>query len=65
MSLILDALNRARDNVDPVPTLSTHHPVEPLPPGGRQYVPWAVLSLALVLIAWLVWDRFSTPPPAT
>lgn len=63
MSLILDALNRSRDSVDPVPNLSTHHPVEPLPPGGRQYVPWVVLSLALALIAWLVWDRLSTPPP--
>jgi len=62
VSLILDALNRSRDNVDPVPTLATRHPVEPVPAGGRQYVPWVVLLLALALIAWLVWDRFSTPP---
>jgi hypothetical protein len=63
MSLILDALNRSRDNVDPVPTLATHHPVEPVPAGARQYVVFAVLALAALLIAWLLWSRFSQPPP--
>lgn len=58
MSLILDALNRARDNVEPVPTLATNHPVEPVPVGGRQYVLWAALAVGLLLIAWLVWSRF-------
>jgi len=66
MSLILDALNRSRDNVEPVPTLSTHHPVVPVPAGSRQYLPWVVVILALAVVAWLVWDRLSTPsvPPA-
>ena len=36
MSLILDALNRARDDVNPVPGLATHHRVELVtaPEGG-------------------------------
>jgi len=64
MSLILDALNRARDSVDPVPTLATYHPVEPVPAGGRKYLLWVILALAIALVAWLVWDRLSTSPVA-
>lgn len=62
MSLILDALNRSRDDVDAVPNLATHHPVEPLPSGRRHYLPWAVLAVALVLIVWLVVERITAPP---
>ena len=50
MSLILDALNRSRDEVDPVPNLGTHHPVEPLSERLPQYLPWLGLGVALVVI---------------
>lgn len=68
MSFILEALNRSRESANPVPTLSTEHPVEPVGAGLRQYIPWAVLVLALVVVAWLVWGRLAAqpePPPAT
>jgi hypothetical protein len=61
MSLILDALNRSRQNDNPVPGLATHHPVEPLEPESRRFVPWVALVLALLLIAWLLVDRYRTP----
>ena len=66
MSLILDALNRSRQNDSPVPGLATHHPVEPLEPEPRRYVPWVALGLAVLLIVWLVVDRYRAPavPPA-
>ena len=54
MSLILDALNRSRQDTDPVPGLATHHPVEQLASGKRQLLPWVALVVALVLIAWLL-----------
>lgn len=62
MSLILDALNRSRGDSDPVPGLATHHPVESLEPERRQYLPWIALAIALVLIAWLIFERFAAPP---
>jgi general secretion pathway protein B len=64
VSLILDALNRSRDNDDPVPNLTTHHPVEPIPSRARHYLPWVILSIAILLVLWLVIERFtgtSTP----
>lgn len=64
MSLILDALNRSRNDVDPVPNLSSYHPVEPISSGPRLRLPWVALSVALVLIVWLLIERFtatSTP----
>ena len=62
MSLILDALNRSTDSSDVIPTLSTQHPVESVRNGGRQYFLWVVLSVALALIAWLLWSRLSGEP---
>lgn len=62
MSLILDALNRSRQDANPVPGLATHHQVEQIEAGGRPYLPWVALSAALVLIAWLVMERYSPPP---
>ncbi len=64
MSLILDALNRSRQDANPVPGLATHHPVEAVSAEGRQLLLWAVLAVALAVIAWLVMERFSAPPPA-
>ncbi len=62
MSLILDALNRSRQDSDPVPGLATHHPMEQVPPGKRQLLPWVALVVALVLIAWLLLERGSDSP---
>ena len=64
MSLILDALNRSRQDANPLPGLDTQHPVEHVPVDGRQWVVWAVLAVALVVIAWLLIDRFNAPPAA-
>lgn len=70
MSLILDALNRSRDSSPDMPTLETQHPVESVRVEGRQYVPWVVLAVALVLIVWLLWNWMTgepeiETPPAT
>ena len=62
MSLILDALNRSRQDESPVPGLGTHHPVDSNQPDWRQYILWVALAVALVGIVWMVLDRFSTPP---
>ncbi len=68
MSLILDALNRSRQDENPVPGLGTHHPVDPNQAEWRQYLVWVALAVVvvLVIIAWIVMKRFSAPPvPAT
>jgi general secretion pathway protein B len=62
VSLILDALNRSRQDTDPVPGLATHHPVEQVSSGKRQLLPWVALVVALVLIAWLLLERGSDSP---
>lgn len=58
MSLILDALNRSRSEVDDVPSLDTQH-LLPEADGNvfRRYLPWIALLLAILLIVWLVMDR--------
>lgn len=62
MSLILDALNRSRDEANPVPGLATHHAVEQVTADRRQYLLWVALSVAVVIIAWLALERFSPAP---
>lgn len=62
MSLILDALNRSRQDENPVPGLATHHAVEQLTAQRRQFFLWGALAVAAAIIAWLVIDRFSAPP---
>ena len=62
MSLILDALNRSRQDEHPVPGLGTHHPADSNQPDRRQYLVWVALAVALVGIAWMLLDRFSAPP---
>jgi general secretion pathway protein B len=62
MSLILDALNRSRDEVNAVPNLATHHSVEPVSLERKRTLPWVALAVALLLIAWLVVDRFTASP---
>ena len=64
MSLILDALNRSRQDKDSVPNLATHHTFDQMASGKRQYLPWVALSVAVavVIIGWLVIGRlFATP----
>jgi hypothetical protein len=61
VSLILDALNRSRQDSDPVPGLSTYHPVEQVSVNQRQYLLWVALSVAVVIIAWLFMERYSAP----
>ena len=62
MSLILDALNRSRQDKDSVPNLATHHTFDKMASGKRQYLPWVALSVAVVIIGWLVIGRlFATP----
>ncbi len=59
MSLILDALNRSeaeRRGAGEVPGLATEHfsGSGPETRGWRQYLPWAGLVAALLIIAWLL-----------
>jgi general secretion pathway protein B len=62
VSLILDALNRSRQDKDSVPNLATHHTFDKMASGKRQYLPWVALSVAVVIIGWLVIGRlFATP----
>ena len=62
MSLILDALNRSRQDKDSVPNLATHHTVDKMASGKRQYLPWVAFSVAVVIIGWLMIERlFATP----
>jgi hypothetical protein len=62
MSLILDALNRSRQDKDSVPNLATHHTVEKMVSDQRQYLPWVAFSVAVVIIGWLVMARLFAPP---
>jgi general secretion pathway protein B len=63
VSLILDALNRARQDTDKVPSLATQHYVDDVVNEGRarQYLPWLALLVALVIIGWLLLDRETEP----
>ncbi|MAT93001.1 MAG: hypothetical protein CME59_10415 [Halioglobus sp.] len=61
MSLILDALNRSRQEADPVPGLGTRHPVAPRNPLWR-LLPWVALAVALAVIAWLLFGRAQPAP---
>lgn len=62
MSLILDALNRTREDKDSVPNLTTHHAVVKMASGKRQYLPWAAIAVLLVSIVWLAMGQFSAAP---
>lgn len=63
MSLILDALNRSRQDSDQVPGLGSHHPTDSAlagSEGGIGWVQWllvAGLALAVLVIGWLLFDR--------
>jgi len=63
VSLILDALNRSRQDSDQVPGLDSHHPTDSAlasSDGGIGAVQWllvAGLALAVLVIGWLLFDR--------
>ena len=62
MSLILDALNRSRQDRDSVSNLATRHTFDKMASGKRQYLPWVAFSVAVVIIGWLMIERlFATP----
>jgi hypothetical protein len=65
LSLILDALNRSRQDSDPVPGLATRHDADVVPPHAawRQYLPWSALVAAVLVIAYLLLER-GGPVPA-
>jgi len=63
MSLILDALNRSRQDSEQLPGLSSVHPVE-APPQGSQWLQWLLVSalgLAVLAIGWLLIERAPAP----
>lgn len=63
MSLILDALNRSRQDSEEMPGLSSVHTVE-TPPKDSHWLQWllvAALGLAVLAIGWLLIER--TPQP--
>lgn len=64
MSLILDALNRSRQESDPVPGIATRHDTNIVqsPPAWRQSLPWLALLVALLLIAFLLFERDAATP---
>ena len=62
MSLILDALNRSRQDQDPVPGLATEHVISHEPRGVKNYLPWVALGLAILLIVWLLVGRSASVP---
>lgn len=65
VSLILDALNRSRQDTDQVPGLATQHYVDRDMASGRnwrQYLPWLALLVALLVIGWLLFDRSPASP---
>ena len=62
MSLILDALNRSRQDKDLVPNLATHHTMEKVASGKRQYLPWLAFAGVAAIIGWLVIARLLSPP---
>jgi outer membrane biosynthesis protein TonB len=57
MSLILDALNRSRQDSTPVPGLGTEPYMEHSRSRWQRYLPWSGLLVALLVIALLVLER--------
>jgi len=65
MSLILDALNRSRQDEDQVPGLATQHyelAEKTNRPAWQKILPWIGLAAALAVIAWLLSERVQEAP---
>ncbi|NND67259.1 MAG: general secretion pathway protein GspB [Halioglobus sp.] len=54
MSLILDALNKSRNEAEEVPGLGAEHYREEPSKPWRRYLPWAGVAVALLLLAWFL-----------
>lgn len=67
MSLILDALNRSRQDAEPMPGLTTRHYQDdaPRPGNARQWLLLSALVIAALVITWLLLERTqeTAPPP--
>ncbi len=64
MSLILDALNRSREDRDAVPGIAAQHGISTERPARwRQGLPWIALGVACLLIAWLLFERGTEDEP--
>lgn len=69
MSLILDALNRSRQDGEQVPGLASHHPVVSEATdskAGTGWLQWLLvlgLACAVLVIGWLLFDRTSPVIP--
>ncbi len=63
MSLILDALNRSRQDSEPMPGLASVHSAE-TPPQASHWLQWLLVSalgLAVLAIGWLLLERAPAP----
>jgi general secretion pathway protein B len=69
VSLILDALNRSRQDSEQVPGLASHHPVVNEATGSRDGLGWLQwllvlgLACAVLVIGWLLFERISPAIP--
>lgn len=54
MSLILDALNKSRNEAEEVPGLGAEHYREEPPKPWLSYLPWAGLAAAVFFVIWLI-----------
>ena len=66
MSLILDALNRSRNDTQQVPGLATSYDFgsSPRARGWRGWLLPGALVIAVLLIIWLLWERSGDQAPA-
>jgi general secretion pathway protein B len=66
VSLILDALNRSRQDDGPIPSLATEHYEDVVEDDWNPYqlLLVAALLFALAVIGWLLWDRDADPVEA-
>ena len=64
MSLILDALNRSREEGSPVPGLGTRHEYTEDKIDRHSVALGLALVLAVGIIVWLLWQRGEAPQSA-
>ena len=65
MSLILDALNRSRQDTESMPGISSEHYVA-RGTGDGGWLQWLLVSalvVAVLVIGWLLFERWPNPQP--